>query len=320
MLIIHTVANLRKALENQASIGFVPTMGNLHAGHIALVSQAKQHAKFIVASIFVNPLQFSPTEDIANYPRTLEADCEKLKAAGCDIVFTPSVAEIYPQITEDKSDGENLNQSMTPNQTMTISPPPIANVLCGATRLKHFSGVATVVMKLFNMVQPDIAVFGKKDFQQLFIIKEMVKQFNLPIEIIAGETVRETNGLALSSRNGYLTDAQRAAASQLNSALQGIVNQIKSGYKDLAKLEQQASAQLTSQGWEVDYISIRSSATLQPASARDKNLIVLGAAKIINKTGGKTRLIDNIELCITDWLAYNYPFLKFKVTHAKNHA
>jgi pantoate--beta-alanine ligase len=289
MQIIQTVSELRKALKKQTSIGFVPTMGNLHAGHINLVELAKQHAECVVVSIFVNPLQFSPTEDLANYPRTLEADCEKLKAAGCHIVFTPSVAEMYPDF-----DSKNLNQ------TMTIDPPPIASVLCGATRLKHFAGVATVVMKLFNMVQPDVAIFGKKDFQQLFIIKEMVRQFNLPIEIIAGETVRETSGLALSSRNSYLTDIQRTSASQLNSALQGIVNQVKIGNKDFVQLEQQASVLLTSQGWEVDYISIRSSTTLQPASQQDKNLIVLGAAKIINKTSGKTRLIDNIELCITD--------------------
>ena len=292
MLIIQTISELRLTLKNQAkighNIGFVPTMGNLHAGHIALVTQAKQHAACVVVSIFVNPLQFSPNEDLANYPRTLAADCEKLKAAGCDIVFTPSVEEIYPAF-----DGKNLHQNMT------IDPPPIANVLCGATRLSHFAGVATVVMKLFNIVQPDVAVFGKKDFQQLFIIKQMVKQFNLPITIIAGETIREANGLALSSRNGYLNDAQRAAASQLNSALQGIVNAIKNGNKNFVKLEQQARVQLTSQAWEVDYISIRSTATLQPATQADNNLIVLGAAKITNKTAGKTRLIDNIELCIT---------------------
>ena len=284
MQIIKTVSELRYTLKNQASIAFVPTMGNLHMGHIALVELAKQHAQCVVASIFVNPLQFSPNEDLASYPRTLEADCEKLNAAGCNIVFTPSVAEMYADF-----DSKNLNQSMT------IDPPPIANVLCGATRLKHFAGVATVVMKLFNMVKPDVAVFGKKDFQQLFIIKEMVRQFNLPIEIIAGETVREANGLALSSRNGYLSDAQRASASQLNSALQGIVIQIKNGNKDFIQLEQQASALLSSLGWEVDYISIRSSSTLQPASLADKEIIVLGAAKITNKTAGKTRLIDNIE-------------------------
>jgi len=294
MQIIQTVSELRKALANQSSIGFVPTMGNLHAGHIALVAQAKKHATCVMASIFVNPLQFSPKEDLANYPRTLEADCEKLKAAGCDIVFTPSVAEIYPDF-----DGKNLNQSMT------IDPPPIANVLCGATRLKHFSGVATVVMKLFNIVfynkaQPQVAVFGKKDFQQLFIIKQMVRQFNLPITIIAGETVRESNGLAMSSRNGYLSDIQKALAAQLNSALQGIIDVIKSGDKSFFKLELQATEQLSKQGWDVDYISIRSSLTLQPASPLDLHLIVLGAAKITNKTAGKTRLIDNIELCLTD--------------------
>ena len=293
MLIINTVADLRAALKHQANfnqnIGFVPTMGNLHAGHITLVKTAKQHASFVVASIFVNPLQFNPSEDLANYPRTLTADCEKLAAAGCDIVFAPSVAEMYADF-----DGKNLNQ------TMTIDPPPIANVLCGATRLSHFAGVATVVMKLFNMVQPQFAVFGKKDFQQLFIIKEMVKQFNLPIEVIASETVRDANGLALSSRNSYLTDTQRASASQLNSALQGIVENIKSSENDFEALEVFATNQLNKQGWEVDYISIRSSTTLQPASAQDKNLIVLGAAKITNKTSGRTRLIDNIELYITD--------------------
>jgi pantoate--beta-alanine ligase len=285
MQIIQTVYDLRKALKSQASVGFVPTMGNLHAGHIALVEKAKQNANYVVASIFVNPLQFSPTEDLSTYPRTPKADYEKLKAAGCDIVFTPSILEMYPDFNS-----KNLNQ------TMMIDPPPIANVLCGATRLKHFAGVATVVIKLFNMVQPNVAVFGKKDFQQLFIIKEMVRQFNLPIEIIAGETVREANGLALSSRNGYLTDTQRASAAQLNKALQSIVNQIQNGNKAFVQLEQQASNTLCTQGWEVDYISIRSSKTLQPATAEDHNIIVLGAAKIINKTGGRTRLIDNIEV------------------------
>jgi pantoate--beta-alanine ligase len=295
MQIIHTVSALRKALKDQTKvgqkIGFVPTMGNLHAGHIHLVDLAKQRANCVVVSIFVNPLQFSPTEDLSAYPRTLEADYEKLRTVGCDIVFVPNVAEVYPDF-----DGNNLNQSMM------IDPPPIANVLCGATRLKHFAGVATVVMKLFNLVfyntpQPNIAVFGKKDFQQLFIIKEMVRQFNLPIDIIAGETVREANGLALSSRNGYLNDAQRASAGQLNKALQAIVVKIEQGDSNFEPLENAASKTLTQQGWEVDYISIRSSATLQTATAQDKDLVVLGAAKITNKTGGKTRLIDNIEFC-----------------------
>ena len=303
MQIIHTVVELRAILKSQANlgqtIGFVPTMGNLHAGHIHLVDLAKKHADFVVVSIFVNPLQFSPSEDLSAYPRTLEADYEKLKTAGCDMVFVPSVTEIYPNFVND-----NLNQSMT------IDPPPIANVLCGATRLKHFAGVATVVMKLFNMVfynttQPNIAVFGKKDFQQLFIIKQMVAQFNLPIDIIAGDTVREANGLALSSRNGYLNDIQRASASQLNRALQSIVLKIKQGDANFEQLEIAATTTLIQQGWEVDYISIRSSTTLQTATAQDKDLVVLGAAKIINKTGGKTRLIDNIEFCLSDWLSYN---------------
>jgi pantoate--beta-alanine ligase len=289
MQIITTVAGLRAALKNQPNIGFVPTMGNLHAGHIALVTQAKQHTKCVVVSIFVNPLQFSPTEDLANYPRTLEADCEKLKATGCDIVFTPSVAEMYADY-----DGKHLNQDMT------IDPPPIANVLCGATRLKHFAGVSTVVMKLFNIVQPDVAVFGKKDFQQLFIIKEMVRQFNLPIEIIAGETIREANGLALSSRNSYLDDEQRRIAAQLQEGLQKIVARIQSGRRDYQRLEDAATDWFFANGWDVDYISIRSAATLQPASAQDNDIVVLGAAKIINKTGGKTRLIDNIEFRISD--------------------
>lgn len=283
MQIIHTVAELRQALSKQANVVFVPTMGNLHAGHIQLVNVAKQHSECVVVSIFVNPLQFGPTEDLASYPRTLEADCEKLKAAGASIVFSPSVEEMYPQMTESKSDGTNLNQ------TMTITPPPIASELCGATRPGHFSGVATVVMKLFNMVQPSIAVFGQKDFQQLFIIKQMVKQFNLPINIIGVDTVREPSGLAMSSRNGYLTEAQRAAASQLNCALQNIVNSVKTGNKDYSQLELQAKNKLTEQGWLADYISIRSSLTLTPATSVDSQLVVLGAAKL-----GNTRLIDNL--------------------------
>ena len=283
MQIIHTVAELRQALSKQANVVFVPTMGNLHAGHIQLVNVAKQHSECVVVSIFVNPLQFGPTEDLASYPRTLEADCEKLKAAGASIVFSPSVEEMYPQMTESESDGTNRNQ------TMTITPPPIASELCGATRPGHFSGVATVVMKLFNIVQPTIAVFGQKDFQQLFIIKQMVKQFNLPIDIIGVDTVREPSGLAMSSRNGYLTEAQRAAASQLNSALQSIVNSVKTGNKDYSQLELQAKNKLTEQGWLADYISIRSSLTLTPATSVDSQLVVLGAAKL-----GNTRLIDNL--------------------------
>jgi pantoate--beta-alanine ligase len=281
---IKTIEELRTVLKNQANIAFVPTMGNLHAGHIQLVEIAKQHAKCVVVSLFINPLQFGPTEDFASYPRTLEADCEKLKAAGTSIVFTPSVMEMYPQMTENKSDGIQLNQSMT------ISPPPIANELCGASRPGHFSGVATVVLKLFNMVQPNVAVFGQKDFQQLFIIKQLVKQFNLPINVIGVDTVREPSGLAMSSRNGYLTDTQRASASQLYGILQNIVKSVKAGNNDYLQLEQQAKQTLNDHGWLADYISIRSSLTLMPATSADNQLVVLGAAKL-----GNTRLIDNID-------------------------
>jgi pantoate--beta-alanine ligase len=284
MQIIHSVSELRNILKKQTNIGFVPTMGNLHAGHIQLVETAKQHAQCVVVSIFVNPLQFGPNEDFGKYPRTLQADCEKL-AGLADIVFAPSVEEMYPQVGKNKSDEKDLGQ------TMTITPPPIANALCGASRPGHFIGVATVVMKLFNIVQPQIAVFGKKDYQQLFIIKQLVSQFNLPIEIIAGETVREPTGLAMSSRNGYLSETERASASQLYQALQSIVAGIKNGRHDFTRLEQEALQQLNKNGWIVDYVSVRSAKTLNPASAEGKHLVVLGAAKL-----GKTRLIDNIEI------------------------
>jgi pantoate--beta-alanine ligase len=282
MQIINTIDELKSILKSQSNVAFVPTMGNLHAGHIQLVEVAKQHAGCVVVSIFVNPLQFGPTEDLTSYPRSLEADCEKLKAAGASIVFTPSIVEMYQDF-----DGINLNQ------TMTITLPSIANELCGASRPGHFAGVATVVMKLFNMVQPSIAVFGQKDFQQLFIIKQMVKQFNLPIKIIGVDTVREPSGLAMSSRNGYLSNEQRAVASQLNSALQGIVQSVKSGNRDYSQLEQQAKSTLNSQGWVADYISIRTNLTLLPANSTDKDLVILGAAKL-----GNTRLIDNLTFNI----------------------
>lgn len=278
---IHTVKELRSSLKTQNNIAFVPTMGNLHDGHIALISLAKEHGDFVVASIFVNPLQFGPNEDLANYPRTLEADCKKLTDAGADIVFIPSVQEMYPDF-----DGEHLNQ------TMTITPPPVAAELCGASRPGHFSGVATVVMKLFNLVMPQIAIFGKKDFQQVFVIKELVRQFNLPIQIIAGDTVREASGLAMSSRNGYLTPAQKAEATQLYQCLVNIVHAVKQGNTRFTDLEQAASQTLTQQGWLVDYISVRTASTLKLATNQDNELVVLAAAKL-----GSTRLIDNIDFC-----------------------
>jgi len=279
MHIISSIDALRVALKDEDNVAFVPTMGNLHAGHIHLVEEAKRHSECIVVSIFVNPLQFGPHEDLASYPRTLIADCEKLKAAGANFVFTPNVAEIYPDF-----DGSELNQ------TMTITPPPIANALCGASRPGHFSGVATVVMKLFNIVQPKVALFGQKDFQQLFIIRQLVKQFNFPIIIIGVDTVRESTGLAMSSRNGYLTTEQYKQANQLNKALQDIVYSVKMGNNDYVRLEQDAKDSLNNHGWNTDYITIRSIFTLLPAISTDSQLIVLGAGKL-----GNTRLIDNIE-------------------------
>jgi len=279
MQIIRTIAKLRTALADQASIAFVPTMGNLHAGHIHLVELAKQHAECVVVSIFVNPLQFGPNEDLANYPRTQDADCAKLKAAGAQILFIPEVKEIYPDF-----DGVSLGQ------TMRITSPPIANMLCGAARPGHFDGVATVVMKLFNMVRPQVAIFGKKDFQQLFIIRELVRQFNLPIRIIAGETVREDSGLAMSSRNGYLTPNQKSDASLLQQCLKNIVHHIQHGDTDFMGLSQSAADILNNQGWQVDYVSVRNALTLEPATTQDECLVVLAAAKL-----GNTRLIDNID-------------------------
>jgi len=273
MQIIHTIAELRQRLANQKNIGFVPTMGNLHAGHIHLVNLAKQHSDCVVVSIFVNPLQFGVNEDLAAYPRTLDEDCKKLEVVGVDIVFAPSESEVYP----------------TP-QTMTILPPVIADQLCGASRPGHFAGVATVVSKLFNIVRPHIAVFGKKDFQQLFIIRQLISQFNLPIEIVAGETMREEDGLAMSSRNGYLNAAERLEAKRLNRALKLVVDAVKKKKLSFAEIESQTTQYLTQLGWIVDYISIRSAKTLLEATTHDQNLIVLGAARL-----GKTRLIDNIE-------------------------
>lgn len=280
MHILHTIAELRQALKHTMHVSLVPTMGNLHAGHIHLVELAKQHSQYVVVSIFVNPLQFGANEDLANYPRTLEADCEKLQAAGVDIVFVPAVTEMYPDFNP---------KTLSLGQTMIIKAPPIATVLCGASRPGHFDGVATVVTKLFNIVTPDIAVFGKKDFQQLFIIRELVRQFNLPVEIMAGETVRESSGLAMSSRNGYLNSEQKAHASMLHRCLKEIVISVEQGCHDYAALEQATSDTLNNSGWETDYVSIRAAKTLLPATANDSELVVLAAAKL-----GNTRLIDNI--------------------------
>ena len=284
MQTIDSIAQLRRALEGQNSVALVPTMGNLHAGHLDLIKLAKQQATCVVVSIFVNPLQFGANEDLANYPRTLAADCEKLQAAGADIVFVPSIAEMYPDF-----DGQDLKQSIT------VQLPAVANDLCGASRPGHFAGVATVVLKLFNLVQPQVAVFGKKDYQQLFIIREMVKQLNLAITILAADTVREPSGLAMSSRNGYLSPAEKAQASQLRAELVSLSEQIKQQGRraNFSSLEQAAALNLQRQGWQVDYVAIRAASNLQAASADDTDLVVLAAAKL-----GTTRLIDNLSLKI----------------------
>ena len=289
MQVVKTAHELSQALAIQDAIAFVPTMGNLHAGHIQLVELAKTKNAFVVVSIFVNPLQFGANEDLSNYPRTLDADLEKLKAAGADVVFTPSEQEMYPDF-----DASTHNT----HQNITINLPSVANELCGAARPGHFSGMATVVLKLFNLVffngaKTKIAIFGKKDFQQLFIICDMVKQFNLPIEIIAGDTKREADGLAMSSRNGYLTPAQKLEAPRLYRALGLLVDAVKQGRTDFAALETQTAQFLTQLGWIVDYISIRSGETLLPATIKDLKLVVLGAAR-----QGTTRLIDNIEFTL----------------------
>lgn len=289
MQVVKTAHELSKALATQDAIAFVPTMGNLHAGHIQLVELAKTKNACVIVSIFVNPLQFGANEDLSNYPRTLDADLEKLKAAGADVVFTPGDQEIYPDF-----DASTHNT----HQNITINLPSVANELCGAARPGHFSGMATVVLKLFNLVffngaKTKIAIFGKKDFQQLFIIRDMVKQFNLPIEIIAGDTRREADGLAMSSRNGYLTPAQKSEAPSLYRALGLLVDAVKRGNTDFKVLEAQTTQFLTQLGWMVDYISIRSAETLLPATSSDTKLVVLAAAR-----QGTTRLIDNIEFTL----------------------
>lgn len=273
MDVIAAVAGLRARLAGVNGIAFVPTMGNLHAGHVALVEQARQLGQCVVVSIFVNPLQFGANEDLASYPRTLQADLDKLAAAGADVVFTPTDAELYPQ-----------------PQTIQIEPPAIANELCGAVRPGHFRGVCTVVAKLFNLVQPEVAVFGKKDFQQLFILREMTRQLDFPVAIVAGETIREADGLAMSSRNGYLKPEQRVEAPRLYGVLKQVVQTVQGGRRDFAAIQAQTTQYLTMLGWIVDYIEIRSATTLAPATADDQALVVLGAARL-----GKTRLIDNIE-------------------------
>jgi pantoate--beta-alanine ligase len=277
---VKTVRELRAAVARARGegkrIAFVPTMGNLHSGHMALVTKAAQRADFVVASIFVNPLQFGAGEDLDKYPRTLAADQEKLLQAGCHLLFAPSVEEMYP-------DG------MT-GQTR-VSVPQLSEGLCGASRPGHFEGVATVVSKLFNMVQPDLAVFGQKDFQQLAVIRALVHDLNMPIQIIGEPTVRAEDGLALSSRNGFLSPEQRAVAPVVYRALSQIGEAIKQGQRDFPALIGEQLKQLESAGLRPDYLEIRDARTLRPAVSEDRDLVILVAAFL-----GTTRLIDNLHL------------------------
>ena len=286
MFIAHTIADLRQHMAQFKHPAFVPTMGNLHAGHLALIKQAKPLGDVTVSSIFVNRLQFAPHEDFDTYPRTFEADCEKLKAAGCDVVFAPTERELYPE-----------------PQTFKISPPTeVADILEGHFRPGFFVGVGTVVMKLFTIVFSEAqgqrsALFGKKDYQQLMVIKRMVQQFALPISVIGGETQRADDGLALSSRNGYLSADERSEAVQLSMALKVLAAAYRENANNLTALEQQAMEKLAQRGWKPDYLTVRRRADLQAPQVgfsmggqSSDPLVVLGAAKL-----GNTRLIDNLE-------------------------
>jgi pantoate--beta-alanine ligase len=279
MHIIHTITELRSWRQQVKRVALVPTMGNLHEGHLSLVRTARAHADAVVVSIFVNRIQFGVGEDFDQYPRTLEQDVKKLAAAGVDVVFAPAESELYPNGV----------------QSYFVEPPAIQNELCGRSRPGHFRGVATVVTKLFNIVQPDVACFGKKDYQQLAVIKGMVQDLNINVEIIPVEIERAKTGLALSSRNSYLTDDERTQAAQLSDQLQIMAKAIAQGNRDFVALENSAATYLQQHGWQVDYIEIRQAQTLTKAQNSDTNLVIVAAAIL-----GTTRLIDNIEVHLSN--------------------
>ena len=283
MRIIHSINELRAqtALWRHAgeSIVLVPTMGNLHRGHLHLVEQAQSIGKRTVASIFVNPMQFGPNEDFAAYPRTFDEDAQQLAALGLDVLFAPTVNAVYPRHIE----------AMT-----QVSVPDLPSVLCGASRPTHFLGVTTVVAKLFNMVQPQVALFGEKDWQQLLVIRQMALDLDLPLEVVGVPTVREADGLALSSRNGYLSSAERAVAPQLHVTLQAIAQRWQAGERDYLRLEMEAQARLQTLGFRPDYLEIRAAYTLQrPTPLTSENLRIFAAAWL-----GKARLIDNLGIAL----------------------
>jgi len=277
MQIIHTIKELREWRKNAGSVAFVPTMGNLHEGHLALVREAKKRAGNVVVSIFVNRLQFGQGEDFDKYPRTLQQDADKLANEGVAVVFAPDEKELYPNV----------------EQRFNVEPPNLQNELCGKFRPGHFRGVATVVSKLFNIVQPDTACFGKKDYQQLAIIKGFVEDLNFNIDIVPVDTGRAPDGLALSSRNQYLSEAERAEAPRLYRELQRVAAELKNGNLDYVGLETETVRRLTEAGWVVDYVEIRHAESLAVARTGDKALVVLAAARL-----GTTRLIDNLEVSL----------------------
>lgn len=294
MQICHTIADLRHHITDLGRVAFVPTMGNLHAGHMALVERALPLGDVTVASIFVNRLQFLPHEDFDSYPRTWDSDCEQLREAGCDVLFAPREADLYPE-----------------PQTFRIQPDPaLADLLEGACRPGFFTGVCTVVMKLFGCVQPQVAVFGEKDWQQLMVVRQMVRQFALPIDVVGVATHRAADGLALSSRNGYLQPEERAEAVQLSAALKQLAESVKAactrngnaGIAQLPALEANANSALAARGWQIDYLTVRRCEDLLPPVAvvdehngteASHKLVALGAARL-----GATRLIDNLEFTL----------------------
>ncbi len=274
MDIIHSVADLRERLQREPNNVFVPTMGNLHDGHIQLINIAKPRAACTVVSIFVNRLQFGPREDFDRYPRTFEADCKRLSEASVNVVFAPDEKEIYPE-----------------PQTYLVEPSDLQHILEGAARPGHFRGVATVVLKLFSLVMPHSAIFGKKDYQQYIVLRDMVRQFALPIEIIPAETVRAPDGLALSTRNAYLSLEERREAPLLYQVLKKAHGEIMNGARDFQRIELHSMSELADHGWKPDYVAVRRQVDLQPPRQGDRNLVVLAAARL-----GRTRLIDNVEV------------------------
>jgi pantoate--beta-alanine ligase len=277
MKTIHTLQELRETLAQERAkghrIGLVPTMGNLHDGHLALVEQAQANADIIVCTIFVNPLQFAAGEDLDKYPRTLAEDQAKLSAKGCHYLFAPPESEVYPDGREE--------------QTM-VEVPRVSDLYCGASRPGHFQGVATIVCKLFGMVQPDVAIFGAKDYQQLYVIRKMARDLSLPVEIQGSPIVRNSSGLALSSRNGYLSDEERATATELNKVLNQTCQALQAGNKDFSELCESAQLQLERVGFKRDYFVIARQSDLAPATIQDTSLVILAAAYL-----GPARLIDN---------------------------